>query len=131
LPGLRERSGPLRVGRLVSGQPFPAGAVILRGQCDGVYCRDLHRTDDVVDAMVGPSYRQAQAMSLCADCLADFAVAPKVFDALGIPPDVVIHVAEMGPDGTPTVEALGQAFRVWAKGTDGLYHEVKGELPRG
>jgi hypothetical protein len=86
-------------GQEMSAQRFPAGADVRRGPCDGLWC--LTKSDqDVVPARVGPSWRQALAMDLCANCLADFAVA-----------------------GNVILEA-----HVYVLAADGLFHEVKGDV---
>jgi hypothetical protein len=79
----------------VSAQSFPDGASVRIGVCDA----PLHRGGaccEVVRARLGPSWRTAGALVLCAECLADFVVSPA---------PVVAHV--------------------WAEATDGLYHEVE------
>jgi len=107
-----------------STQPFPAGAKIMAGPCGGVYCRGVKPTiKPVVRAMVGPTYRQAMEITLCADCLADFAVVNG--------PDMPsIHVPDVDSSGAITFRMI-ERFKVWAEGEDGLFHEVKGDLPRG
>jgi len=77
---------------------FPVGAHTERGRCDGLFCRGATVDADVVPARVGRSWRTALSMRLCADCLADFAVAG----------DLGCHV--------------------YALGTDGLYRAVEGEV---
>jgi hypothetical protein len=81
-------------------QPFPLGTAVQNGNCDGVYCF-MHPVEVLVaSAKVGPSWRNAVSMDLCANCLADFAAA-----------------------GTVITQA-----HTYVLGLDGLYHEVKGTL---
>ena len=97
----------------MTAQPFPEGARLHSGFCAGVFCRDGAQRQDVVESMVGPSYRQALAMDLCSDCLADF--------ALGSTDETIYE----------TMRALGLdvgRMHVWARGQDGLFHEVAGHL---
>jgi hypothetical protein len=106
----------------MTAQPFPDGAVIRRGRCGGVFCRDAIGDADVVDARVGPTWREAMPMDLCAECLADFAVAN-----VAIPPDVKLINVDF-PGGRARVTEIPR-FRVYVKAAgDGLYHEVTGEL---
>jgi len=105
----------------VTKQPFPPGADTHRGLCDGVYCRDDFKLRDVVDALVGETYRQAGLVRLCANCLADFAVM-----ATMVPPDVKMIQVDF-PDGHAVATEIPH-LRVWAKGADGLFHEVRGEV---
>jgi len=74
-------------------QPFPEGAAVGWGRCQAPICH--HGDGPVVDAKVGDTWRTAVDVSVCADALADFAIAPA---------------------------ALGG--HVWARATDGLFHEV-------
>ena len=85
---------------MTAAQPFPAGADTRPGHCAGVFCQGRPAT--VVAARVGPSWRQALALDLCADCLADFAVA---------------NLAQLTAGGEPV--------HVYAQGRDELFHEVK------
>jgi hypothetical protein len=79
---------------LETGQRFPAGATVKLGTCAGL-CR---RTGvDVVSARVGPTYRQAKDMPLCAECLGDFVT------------------------GAPVM-----GVHVYALTDDFLYHEIRG-----
>lgn len=104
-------------------QPFPDGAEIRIGYCGGAFCRDDRRAAEVVPCMVGPTYREAMALELCADCLADFAV---VNDA--IPADVKVVAVDF-PGGRAEVHDVPR-FRVFARSSrDGLYHEVTGNMP--
>lgn len=106
-------------------QPFPAGALIFRAGCSGVYCGGDgdFTVKSVVRAYIGPTPEAAQRnplVTLCADCLADFAVASS--------PDMpTIHVPEV-VDGAITFRLL-ERFHVYAEGTDGHFHEVRGEVP--
>ena len=81
-------------------QPFPLGAAVKDGFCDGVYCF-MHPAEVlVVEARVGSSWRTALDMDLCANCLADFVVG-----------------------GTVITNA-----HIYALALDGLFHEVKGDV---
>lgn len=106
-------------------QHFPAGAKVIEAGCAGVYCGgDGDFTiKPVVRAFVGPTPETAQRnplLTLCADCLADFAVA-------NAPDFPTIHVPEV-VDGAITFRML-ERFHVYAEGEDGDFHEVKGEVP--
>lgn len=79
-------------------QPFPLGAAVRRGYCDGVFCFTKREKEPVADMRLGATWRTALAMDLCAGCLADFVKAGTVIDNA----------------------------RVYVLALDGLYHEVKG-----
>lgn len=71
---------------------------------------------------VGPTWRTALALELCADCFADFAVADAV-----IPPDVKVVAVDFPAGGAEVIEI--PHLHLYAESTDGLYHEVKGSVP--
>jgi hypothetical protein len=113
----------------VSGQPFPAGAKIIRAGCYGAFCggdgdfttKDVVRTILTADPITHENApRPREAMTLCADCLADFAIGaselPQVFVAI---PD---------PDAGVAVTNVSE-FHVYVEAVDGQFHEVKGKLP--
>lgn len=59
-----------------TGQKFPEGALVEKGDCAGLCKR---RAVDVVHAATGPTYRTAIDQNLCAECMGDFvAGAPYV-----------------------------------------------------
>lgn len=68
---------------------FPTGAHTKQGRCEGLFCRARWDEVEVVPARAGRSLRDALAMRLCADCLADFAVAG----------DLGVHVYALAGDG--------------------------------
>lgn len=77
---------------------------------------------DVIHARLGVTWETAEDVSLCADCLADFAVA-----LAGIPPDVKVINVDF-PGGYARATEIPH-LRVFVLATDGRFHEVKGELP--
>jgi hypothetical protein len=79
-----------------SSQSFPDGADVFIGDCDGL-CHRL--AVHIAYARIGPSWRQAIDVHLCAECLADYVI------------------------GAPMVNG-----HVYAMATDGLYRELKGDL---
>ena len=84
----------------MSGEQFPAGAGVRRGYCDGVYCFTKREKSDVLPVRLGPSWRKAIDMHLCASCLADFVAAGTVIESA----------------------------HLYALAIDGLYREVKGDI---
>jgi hypothetical protein len=105
----------------VSGQPFPPGADVGRGRCRApAHVGDPLEQLAVVHARLGPTWRQAQDVSLCADCLADFAVAASAF-----PPDVKVINVDF-PDGRAVATEVPR-LHVYVLAEDGRFHEVTGE----
>lgn len=100
-------------------QPFPDGASVRLGYCAGAFCRDERKGGEVVRCRVGPTWRTALDIELCADCLADFAVADQAI------PDGVQLFAVVGRPGGNAEPLEIPHMHIYAEATDGRYHEVK------
>jgi hypothetical protein len=109
----------------MTGQPFPQGAKVRRAGCVGAFCGGDgdFTVKPVVAARIGPTWRTARAVGdLCADCLADFAV-------MSASPELpaIFVVDPIGPGDVQATEL--PRLRVWAEAEDGLFHEVRGDVP--